>query len=456
MDPAGRPPTISPPPPRRSRRGFVGSLVRQATRSAATAPGRLAAIAVGLVTLTVLTGLVAALSLQQKVDTIDGLVTYDEPLSVAAQEIYRALSDADATAASAFLSGGVEPEGLRARYETDIARAGSALAKASADIGVAAGARAQVDVLSTQLPVYTGLVETARTNNRQGFPSGAAYLREASALMRAQILPAAQELYRMDADRLTRAQDDATDIPWLAVALAVSLAGAIVASQVYLTRTTNRLLNVGLVVASGAVLVALIWSTVALIIESVGVNDGREGGSSQVDALVRIRITALGCRADETLTLVARGDGPGYEQNFARNCGAVSGLGTPDDQLTRARHLADEAEAGAASCAIDAAIGNAKGWHETHRRIRELDDGGDYDRAVTMAIGMEEGNAAADFYELDTNLVNAIAAGRATFYEQTSKAGWALTGLVPGVVVLALVAAGATTMGIRQRLLEYR
>lgn len=45
------------------------------------------------------------------------------PLSLDGQQIYRALSDADATAASAFLSGGLEPAAARRRYLTDIAAA---------------------------------------------------------------------------------------------------------------------------------------------------------------------------------------------------------------------------------------------------------------------------------------------------------------------------------------------
>src|SRR5260370_34882474 len=49
--------------------------------------------------------------------------------------------------------------------------------------------------VNAQLSVYTGLVETARTNNRAGNPVGSSYLSEASALMQTQSLPDAQRLY---------------------------------------------------------------------------------------------------------------------------------------------------------------------------------------------------------------------------------------------------------------------
>ena len=248
--------------------------VRSVRKSAASTPGRLFLIGVGLVVLALLTGVVGALAMQQKQSTIDNLITHREPVAAASQQIYRSLSDADATAASAFLAGGTMPAELRDRYDLDIATAGANLAKASADVSGVPEAEQQVNELAQQLPVYTGLVETARAYNRQGYPAGAAYLREASGLMRAKLLPAAQELYEIDFDRLAAAQDEAGSVPWVALGLAVVLLGALVATQLYLTRRTNRLLNVGLVVATGAVVVALIWGSVALLFESSRVSGG--------------------------------------------------------------------------------------------------------------------------------------------------------------------------------------
>src|SRR5262245_32749862 len=102
---------VSAPPMQR------GDSVRRLARSARTTPGRLGIIASALVVLSVLTGFVAALALQMKQDTISNLAEHREPLAAAAQQIYRSLSDADATASSAFLSFGSEPAELRERYD---------------------------------------------------------------------------------------------------------------------------------------------------------------------------------------------------------------------------------------------------------------------------------------------------------------------------------------------------
>ncbi|PPK64479.1 hypothetical protein V5P93_007070 [Actinokineospora auranticolor] len=440
--------TVTPERPADARTGPVGRV----TRSAVTTPGRLSLVAVALLLVTAVTGIVAALTLQAKRDTLDDLVAHREPLAAAAQQIFRSLSDADATAASAFLSGGVEPAELRTRYEFDIAQAGSALAKASTDVGGDPLASAQVEVLSQQLPVYSGLVETARANNRQGFPAGAAYLREASALMRSKLLPAAEKLYEIDYDRLQTEQESARSVPWVVIALVVLLVAALVATQRYLTRKTNRLLNVGLVVASAAVLVSLVWGATALLLMSGHVADAERNGSQQVDVLVQARINSLKCRADETLTLVARGDGPGYEQEWQQLAATLVGDGE-QNLLRQAKALAS---GDAATGEVQQAVDNAAAWADAHRRIRELDEGGQYEDAVKTAIGAEPNSSATAFGKLDKNLLTALNAGREEFFTKTTKAGGALTGLVPGVAVLALVAAAGITLGIRERLREYR
>ncbi|HEV7648296.1 MAG TPA: hypothetical protein VGP26_09050 [Actinophytocola sp.] len=433
-----------------ARRGVLGipaTAVRRARRSAASTPGRLFVIGVGLVVLALLTGVTAVFALQEKQATVDNLIAHREPVAAASQQIYRSLSDADATAASAFLSGGTPPPALRDRYELDIAQAGANLAKASADVAGVASAEAQVDELSQQLPVYTGLVETARAYNRQGYPAGAAYLREASGLMRAKLLPAAQALYSIDFTRLAAEQEQAREFPWVTVGLVVVLLAALVATQLYLTRRTNRLLNVGLLVATIAVIVGLGWGTVVLLLESTKVADGHDAGTRQVELAVQARITALKMRANETLTLVARGDGGEYEAEWKKLATEISG---DDNLLARARAIAAD------GTVLGDAEDNVRDWLTAHEKVRDLDDGGAYQEAVALAIGDAKDGAAAAFNDLDGNLSGAINDGRAVFVDQTGAASSVMTALVPGVAVLALLAAAGVTMGIRERLQEYR
>ena len=137
------------------------------------------------------------LSSTRRIAEHNAVLDRSEPFAYAAQNLYAALSAADAAAASAFLSGGIETAAMRAQYQQALADAASALADATAG-ATDRHTRTAVAEISAQLAAYTGLVEAARANNRQGFPIGSAYLREASSLMQTTLLPGAEKIYTGD------------------------------------------------------------------------------------------------------------------------------------------------------------------------------------------------------------------------------------------------------------------
>lgn len=404
------------------------ALVRRVTGLARSTPGRLSLIALLLVIGSLTSGTLTTTSVIRQAQALEELSTRSEPLAHAAQEVYRALQDADATAASAFLSGGLEPAQLRERYEADIAQAQAALSVATAS------SPDLTATLAAQLPVYTGLIETARTNNRQGFPVGAAYLREASGLMRTQLLPAAQELYQAETTRVAAAQDEAR-FPVAEFLVALAFVIGLVLTQRYLTRRTNRLLNVGLLVATGAAVLSLLWVTTVSVLVMRDVSDSRTA-SEKVDVLAQARIATLTARGDETLTLVARGAGQAYEKNFVEVSERL------EEHLDQAKRL-DDTEA------VDQAMRHFRQWQQVHQRIREADDAGQYNDAVALIDN-------PFFDSLDQDLVRAIGESRQTFSDEVAVARASLAGTVVGVLVLAVISAAGSAMGLWQRLKEYR
>ncbi|MBM0239138.1 hypothetical protein JNW88_21985 [Micromonospora sp. ATA32] len=180
--------TLVPPPVTDVRPTRLAGLRGRMVGGLRDTPRRLAAVLAGLVALGFVVGVVGFTGVRQRADLIDGVTSRSGTLVVAAQDLYRALSDADATAASAFLSGGVEPAAQRDRYQNDVAEAAAALAVIAAGRSGDGARDGAVGVIAAELPVYTGLIETARAYNRQGLPVGAAYLREASGLMRQRML----------------------------------------------------------------------------------------------------------------------------------------------------------------------------------------------------------------------------------------------------------------------------
>jgi hypothetical protein len=336
------------------------------------------------------------------------------------------------------------------RYETDIAAAGTALAQVTAGASDTSGISARrLDVLATELPVYTGLVETARTNNRLGYPVGAAYLREASGLMRATLLPAAQDVYSTQTQRLRSDHNAGARYPYIAVLLGIVALAALVFAQRYLTWRTRRLVNPGLAAATLALLAALIYQNVAWFGLHSHLDSAQADGSSQVQALATARIDALQARADEALTLVARGSGGAFEQDFQKTMADLVGA---DGKSGRLGQAAATATNPAVRAAIRKASSDVAAWRAVHTALRADDDGGNYPDAVTAATGL----ASDAFTHLDDDLAAGIRASDATFTEQAAAAGRAvhIVGIV--VVILTLLTLAGAAIGVQRRIAEYR
>lgn len=312
-----------------------------------------------------------------------------------------------------------------------------------------------MDTIAQRLPVYTGLVETARANNRLGYPAGASYLREASELMNAKILPAAHRLYELDTESLIKEQDDATGFPWFTTLLVLGLIAALIVVQRYLTRRTNRVFNVGLLVATAAVVVGLLWTTVALVAQGVLMSGAREDGTEQVDLLVKARIAALQARAGETLTLVARGDGGKYEQDWKQLSTTLAGADGRGGLLGEARARAEEGTPAAGH--IESAIENVGAWFQAHAAVTKHNQEGQYAKAVQQVVdGSKPTGSATTFIKLDGDLRAAIDAGRQTFFDDATNTSRALILLPFGWALIGVVAALGVAVGIRERLREYR
>lgn len=442
---ANAPELAAPSPPRSLARRKIPGITR-----ADTTPARLRTWAAGLLVASLLWGVVAAWTVAQHASATGNVVTVSEPLSLDAQQIYRSLSDADATEAAAFLSGGLEPLALRARYQADIAQAARHLEAATAVAGQSA-AQPRLAILSAGFPVYAGLVETARADNRLGLPLGAAYLREASGLMRARLLPAARDLYALETAQLAAADQQATGLPYAAVAAALIAALLLSGGQWWLARRTHRVINVGLLAASIAGIVSLAWLLGAFTVARTHLIAARDHGSVPVEALARADIAVLRAHADESLTLIDRGGDDSYQRDFLlleKRLGP--GRGT---LLTDAAAAARGSPGGPQATA---ALSDAPAWFERHQAVRALDDSGNYTAAVRSALGRGQTGSGTWFVVVETDLIRAIAADQGSFRSAAQQGRDALAGLEAGMIVLSLVMAAGCVWGISRRLAEYR
>jgi hypothetical protein len=415
-------------------------------------PGKLRLVMSGLVALSLVWGATAALVVSERASGASDVVSTSEPLTLDGQQIYRALSDADATAANAFLSGGLEPAAARRRYLADIGAAAAHLESATATAGHSAAAR-DLAALSAQLPVYAGQVETARADNRLGLPLGAAYLREASGLMRGTLLPAARNVSAQASAQLSAASGQATGLPLAAILLVIAgvVGYALFRAQRWLFRRTHRRLNPGLVLASAAAVLSLLWLVVALGIARADLQRARAHGSAPVAALGAADIAALRARADESLTLIDAGGDDSFQADFV----AVQHQMGPGPGTLLTDAVAATRGTPAAGLAAQAAV-KASAWYGAHRTVRSLDDNGRHTQAIRLVTMPGPSHSGTLFGQLDDSLTRAIAADQAVFRSSAVAGRNAFTGLEVGVIVLALIMAAGCAWGVSRRLAEYR
>jgi hypothetical protein len=412
------------PAPARKR---IGALRR-------TSPGRLQLLTAVLVTVGLLTGLVAGLTGYATSSGTTDLGNRAQPLLVEAETIYAALADANTTANQAFLAGGLEPAALTRRYDDDLTRATTALASAARRTPEGGDAADAIAALTTGLTRYAALVATARADNRQGLPVGASYLSAASRSNES-LLTEAQSLFRIAQREVNDGYADARSAVWLTLLflLLLVLLIALVAGQRYLSRTTRRTFNVPLVAATALTLVLTLAAAGLLAKQNTHLHTADTDGSRPASQLAEARILALRERGDEALTLAAH-NSDAKDSKFAEADTALTAA-LDNDFLpdgTRADYAA---------------------YVAAHKLIRKRDTGGDYRGAVELAVGVP---TSTTFEKVDTGLGTALTERKEVFTDQIGRAGRGLGLLTVLGPLLALIVCALAVAGIRARLEEYR
>ncbi|MFS8197208.1 hypothetical protein ACLVWQ_00835 [Streptomyces sp. CWNU-52B] len=454
--PQGRPGAADPGP---SRRTALAEGIDRVRAGAATEPGRLRIIGAALALLVIVFGSVTAWQVAERQDAAHDVLKRSQPLSSRAAEIYRALANANTAASSGFLEGGQETAGSRKTFDDEIKLASETLVTAASS-EPNTDSKTAISELNKLLPEYTGLVERARANNRQGLPLGGAYLRYANEKMQ-EMLTAAERLYKVEKQRLSADYDDATPYPWIAIGVGVLALGGLAWAQQRNYRRTNRVLNHGLVSATAAVTAVLLWLVVGHSVARTKLNDSDVHAVSSLNTLNDARIASLKARANENLTLVSRGaetekkeiDGKSvdvdvfdddYEQQM-RNLTA---------KLSEAEALADDS---AGVRPVEAATSNMKEWKKRHKVARAADDGGNYQAALDKVIGTEDQEPTrVCFNKVDAALEQAIDHEKGQFEDAAQGGLNAMDWLWEGAAVLAVLAAAGALLGIGRRLSEYR
>jgi hypothetical protein len=300
--------------------------------------------------------------------------------------------------------------------------------------------------VNAELAVYTGLIEIARTNNRAGDPVGSSYLSEASTLMQSKILPDAQRLYGETSERVDLETTASTQIPApvILVVFATAVFGAF--SHRWLARRTKRRINPGLVAGALGILVMVVWVGTALAISTSGSRSAKNTAAESLKTVTNMSIGAQQARADETLSLIRRGDEEVRKQSFYERIDAMHKQ--LDEYLARGDAVDKSDLQGADQLLAQ--------WRRADDRINAYISVGNYRSATLVALGSGEDDSTPAFDKLDRALVKAMEQSRRELRDDILNARRGLAGATVGAIVLSLGAAVAVALGLWPRLSEYR
>jgi hypothetical protein len=415
----------------------------------ASTPAKLSALRAVFIVLALVFAVVGAFGINRRANAINEVRTASRQL-LALQDIQVRIVHADAIASSSYLRSGQEDPAQRTAYLDEIGKAGDGLVAVSAAANSAD--LEQLSSASRLLGSYVGLVEQARANNRQGFPVGAAYQRQANGIVSnadpdtpdiVSSLRAVEESQRAQInDSLASAHRAGI---WLHVTGWLLFAALVVGSW-WLWRTFRRVVNIPIAVALLALFLLLLIGGVK---QAGAVSDADDAVGTQLagaDKAAQARAAAFEARSQEALTLINRGNGAANEVNWELGNNIVtremsSRLGSDDGLST-------------AAASAYASYANA------HAEIRDLDNAGDWDQAVAVSLGAQSTpkglNSASAFDSFDQAVGQVATAEGSTASTRLNSAVDPLNALRNIAFLAGLVIAVLAALGCGQRLKEYR
>ncbi len=454
--------TLAPPPqmPRKDAPAW--------RTQARTTPGRLwlafGAVCVSLLVL----WLVADAGISRTRQAIQTIGKDSVPSIVAAQQIRAYMADMNATSANVFISTG-DNVLIKKQYDSDRSKANDNLILAAQNITYGDAERTPILAITDGLETYNGLVKAARTKGR---PNGIKDLTAASDLMHGTLIPAADELDKVNFDHLNAAYDAARAQATATQAGLYAAAGLVLAAllitQVYLMRRTHRVLNLPLVGAT----VLLACFTLGLSSALAGQNEDLRAAKADcfdsIHALWKARSVAYDANADESLYLLGPSTRAQYEAPFHQKAALLADAPVTDAVVASAAagskqtfhgFLADELNNITFVGEQAAATDTLRTWGQyiaLDAQIRALETSGHHSDAVTLCTGSAPGQSDYAFAQFDDALGKTLGINQNQFDLTVKKAFNGLNPLPVFAAVSVLLMIVLTWLGLAPRLREYQ
>jgi hypothetical protein len=448
--------------------------LQAARRPAATTPRRLRMLSTLIASLAIALTLVGAGALAVADVTALGIQQRTVPAIVGMQRIHAWLSDADRSAANAYLAGGSEVTLPELQYQADIAAASRELQNASAHDPGGGDTSQRLQRVAMLVDKYVGLVQTANVDDRLGVAVGTVYLQSGTSLMHRKgtgILDEVDALRNLYMDDLDRANFTLRMAQWMLPAyavLAIVLAGLLVVTQVFVRQRFHRRRSPQLLAATLLLVIAAAGSGMGAAQARRSVNAAEDQSYSRLLNLWDARALLYDANGNESLSLIAH-DQPGRaaaDQKFHDETRSLVDRPLNDGMTADAARgvvrfdglLADELRAASPGEERSAAMRVLT----LYRKFMDVDaavrakaaQGAEVD-AITLALGTDQGQLTFAFADVDWYLGLAIKRLQGQFDDGMTYAERVLAGTA-AIEVLALAIAALTFWGLRPRFEEFR
>jgi hypothetical protein len=333
------------------------------------------------------------------------------------------------------------------RFDSDIAAASNYLTQLKG-ASTSAQFRATVDAITNGLAVYEGHVHDGLTEFSLGFlPTGDSFLQVASEDAHLTLLPAARQLYQDENDSVSASKAQATSLPTLILVLVVGVVAliALLLGQRWLARHTRRVFNLGLVVATAALVISGGWLavTVGVVGSDLGTAIGQ--GADPAGWLAQASIDVQQARGDSLVNVIARSGTAALPKNAAAQDATI---GPGNGSLLGKALAAGNAQA---TPYVQAAIAAAPAWYAENNQGYADWQADNFTAEQANVLGPASGGYGA----LSRDIDKAIAAAQDTFTSSADDGAAAFGPLEAVVIVASLLMAAASAWGLSRRLAEY-
>lgn len=120
--------------------------------------------------------------------------------------------------------------------------------------------RRLVQQIQRDLPVYAGLMERAKTNQRMGNPVSVAYMSSSSDIMRTRMLGNATQLFDLTRQQVADEMERLSRPQWVPLSGLVAALIFLALAQLWLWRVFRRRLNKGFLAATVMMVAAIGWA----------------------------------------------------------------------------------------------------------------------------------------------------------------------------------------------------